>query len=531
MTRKRFETTIPAALALGLAVSIPLSVSAQVGPGLSSGSGEGTGTGFSSGVQNNRSGSASGVGPGPSGLGVMGEEGPRGRVDYNRLPPNFVVPFGPGVDTRFPDDTTLFPFAHDPQGGAKGVGDSLAKIQPQDMQFAKQITEPGERTLTFQRIGAVAIFSNQLSIAHEALGEAAKAVINIPDDTIRDLRLLSIIHTLDNLSESYLREGKIETLPPPTEDETAPLPKDSTADRVKVIDRAEFEWRRAAYLASKLENPTYRNEMLYRVADSEAFGSLTVMNEFPKEASATPPPPPEPAAPAASPGPAATPSETVPTPTPAPDDAAESASKPTATPSASVPEAIRRRADDLLVKAASIASTIDRPAWRDRAFVAIATSGAASRQFDRALQIARLIPQPEVRTDALIRIAELQTRSGQNAGSTTTYHEAAQAVASIPLPSPKMVLTGVLIDSLIASGRFEDARVCVSLYAERDRKMAALSAIAESQGFRGAADSAMAWIAREMPAQDQPALYRRVRYGVLMAIEQNRSRDLSNQNR
>ncbi|MHC5538634.1 hypothetical protein ACYOEI_10465, partial [Singulisphaera rosea] len=298
MTRKRFETTIPAALALGLAVSIPLSVSAQVGPGLSSGSGEGTGTGYSSGVQNNRSGSVSGVGPGSSGLGVNGEEGPRGPANYNRLPPNFVVPFGPGVDTRFPDDTTLFPFAHDPQGGAKGVGDSLAKVQPKELEYARQIADPGERTLTYQRIGAVAIFSNQLPVAHEALGEAAKSVVEISDTTIRDLRLLSIIHTLDNLSESYLREGKIDTLPAPSDDESAPLPKDATGDRVKVITRAEFEWRRAAFLASKLENPTYRNEMLYRVADSEAFGSLTIMNEFPKEVGATPPPPPEPAAPA-----------------------------------------------------------------------------------------------------------------------------------------------------------------------------------------------------------------------------------------
>ncbi|MHC5538981.1 hypothetical protein ACYOEI_12240, partial [Singulisphaera rosea] len=148
-----------------------------------------------------------------------------------------------------------------------------------------------------------------------------------------------------------------------------------------------------------------------------------------------------------------------------------------------------------------------------------------------AIQIARLIPQPEVRTDGMIRIAELQARANQNAGATSTYHEAAQAVAAIPLPSPKMVLTGVLIDSLIATGRFEDARACVRLYTEKSRQTVALSAIAESQGFRGASESAMAWIAREIPAQDQPALYRRVRYGVLMAIEQNRSRDLSNQNR
>ena len=43
---------------------------------------------------------------------------------------------------------------------------------------------------------------------------------------------------------------------------------------------ARLEWQRAVYLASIIGNPTYRNEMLYKVAESEASGSATIANEY-----------------------------------------------------------------------------------------------------------------------------------------------------------------------------------------------------------------------------------------------------------
>ncbi|MCA1686400.1 MAG: hypothetical protein LC745_10585 [Planctomycetia bacterium] len=158
----------------------------------------------------------------------------------------------------------------------------------------------------------------------------------------------------------------------------------------------------------------------------------------------------------------------------------------------------------------------------------MASSAAESRQFSRALEIARRIPQPEVRTDALLKIAETQARRGDPNGATATYREAAEAVASIPLADPRAVLAGVVIDNLIAVGRFEDARVSVALYPDEARRYVALGAIAESQGRRGAAASANAWINREVPPQYRSQLYRRVSNGVVSAIESNRTRDLSN---
>ncbi len=129
-----------------------------------------------------------------------------------------------------------------------------------------------------------------------------------------------------------------------------------------------------------------------------------------------------------------------------------------------------------------------------------------------------------------LKVTETQARRGDPKGATQTYKEAAEAVASIPLDDPRAVLAGVLIDNLVAVGRFEDARASVGLYPDEPRRLVALGAIAESQGRRGAAKSAVAWIERDVPAQYRSQLYRRVSNGVVSAIENSRTRDLSNRN-
>jgi hypothetical protein len=268
------------------------------------------------------------------------------------------------------------------------------------------------------------------------------------------------------------------------------LPKQAPPDRPTLVGRAEIEWLRAAHLAQKIGNPTYRSEMLYRVADNQSFGSQTVLNEFPRQ-----------------------------------DSGAKDGEK------TSPANSLEKLADRLMVGASAIAQQIERPVWRDRALVAVASASAQSKQFPRALQVARLIPQPEVRSDALIKIAESQARHEDPQGATSTYQEATQSVASIPLQDPRMILTGVLIDNLISVGRFEDARAVTTLYNDPSKRMVALGAIAESQGFRGASQTAVEWIAREVPAEIRPYLYRKLRFGMLAAIEQNRSRDLSNRER
>jgi hypothetical protein len=289
--------------------------------------------------------------------------------------------------------------------------------------------------------------------------------------------------------DAHLRDGRMDVIVPDLPGNPAAPPPPQT-DRVALIRRAQRDWEKAAFLSQRIGNPTYRAEMMFRVADSLAYGSQTIVTEFPQAEG-------------------------------------QEAGKA----SAGYTTAYEGLPDRLLQEASELSARIDRPVWHDTALVAVATAAAESRQFARALQVARMIPQPEVRTNALLKVAEVQARRGDADGATSSYKEAALAVSSIPLDDPRAVLTGVLIDNLISVGRFEDARASVGLYPDEPRRLIALGAIAESQGRRGAAASALAWINRDIPAQYRSQLYRRVNTGVVAAIEQNRSRDLSGGNR
>ena len=114
----------------------------------------------------------------------------------------------------------------------------------------------------------------------------------------------------------------------------------------------------------------------------------------------------------------------------------------------------------------------------------------------------------------------------QNNSATAAYQAAAEAVASIHQDGLRGVLAGFLVDSLISTGRFDDARACVVVYPSLPEKLVALGAIAEQQGRRGGAEAARRWIANEIPEQYRPTLYRHVVSGVLWTIEQNRSKEI-----
>ena len=120
-------------------------------------------------------------------------------------------------------------------------------------------------------------------------------------------------------------------------------------------------------------------------------------------------------------------------------------------------------------------------------------------------------------------VAESQCRQNQDEQATQTYPEVVNAVARVQQNGLRGVLTGYLVDSLISTGRFEDARASLVLYPTESERFVALEAIAESQGRRGAAAAAREWIAREARPEYRSALYRRVNSGVLAAIETERS--------
>jgi hypothetical protein len=183
-------------------------------------------------------------------------------------------------------------------------------------------------------------------------------------------------------------------------------------------------------------------------------------------------------------------------------------------------------ADEILVDSWEVARKIDRLIWKNRAMVRIALSASDSRQYNRGVELARTIDNAESRSEALLLLAEAQCRYQEDQAATPTYQAAAEAVAAIPQAGLRGVMTGFLIDSLIASGRFDDARACTTIYPEESDRFVALGAIAEAQGRRGLADSARRWIATEVSAAYRSALLRRVATGVLWSVENERSKEL-----
>jgi hypothetical protein len=185
-------------------------------------------------------------------------------------------------------------------------------------------------------------------------------------------------------------------------------------------------------------------------------------------------------------------------------------------------------ADEVLVEAWDVARQIDRLLWKNRSMVRIALAASDSAQFSRAVELSRTIENAEARSEALLLLAEAMCRPNNNQleAATPVYQAAAEAVASIPQDGLRGVMTGFLLDSLIAAGRFDDARACIVIYPEESERFVALGAIAKAQGKRGLADEARRWIATEAPQAYRSALYRHVSMGVLEAIENQRSKEL-----
>src|SRR5262249_8714737 len=194
-----------------------------------------------------------------------------------------------------------------------------------------------DRSLALSRIASAATFSNQLDLASQAVVAASTSALEIPRGMVRDQRLIATVTAMLNLAETRLREGTTNMfLPEPTEGSPSALPK---IDRNQMIRKAMDDWRRAAALSEHIGNPTYRNEMFFRVADSMGIGSQTIVVEFPKEESNGA----------------------------SKDKEKEKAGNAFDTAYGGLP-------DKILKGAADLAARIDRPVWHDRTLVTVATA-------------------------------------------------------------------------------------------------------------------------------------------------------------
>ena len=251
MTRPRHGKPVSTLLTMGLALLVPAPLLAQAtgtGPGLSSGSGAGTGTGTSSGIQRNPSGSLSGSGPGPASGERTGGSDARGGDQLApdrapRRPGDPSVPLGPGANTRFPDDPSLVPFNTTPGEEGGDIGGST--IPPELIAAARSITNPAERSLSLQRIGATAILGDRIDLARETLTDAGKASLEVPVPLVRDQRLMGTITMMINLTEALMRQGKDNLLPL---DETELEARMPPVDRARLIRGLLEFWGRAVDL-------------------------------------------------------------------------------------------------------------------------------------------------------------------------------------------------------------------------------------------------------------------------------------------
>ncbi len=582
MRKRRRDGTRSAVLALSVALGGEWTVHAQR-PSLSTGSGVGTGAG--AGAMSSADTGAGGAMTGTerSGSGMMSGRGPGAPMQFDRSGPlgprgSGTVTYGPGVDVSFPTDPFLVPFLVPQEVDNALEGPAVGRVGTTVLADARRITDPAERSLALRQIANGAIASNQLVLAHNTLEESITASSHVTVPLVRDQRLIGLVMSLTALSEALLRVASENRgmIAPADEAQLAGLdPVVRHSEPAVMIRMARLEWRRAVYLASIISNPTYRNEMLYQVAKDEAVGSSRVANDLPRGSldinslgnrrpsemardaarpgapnppSAQPPPGPAPIRPAPS-----APRDATPSPLPGPDRRDQD-------PDDDNDDTYTRVADEILVDSWNVARKADRLIWKNRAMVYISLEASNSRQYTRGVELARTIENAESRSEALLLLAEAQCRgslktaidmvdflAGYLGGAaikemrradwptveyetlssvaTSTYQAAAEAVASIPQDGLRGVMVGFLIDSLIASGRFDDARSCTAIYPEESERFVALGAIAEAQGRRGLADSARRWIATEVPEAYRSALYRRVVTGVLWSVENERSKE------
>jgi hypothetical protein len=307
----------------------------------------------------------------------------------------------------------------------------------------------------------------------------------LPPGLVRDLRLLAIVTTSLTLSQEQTREA--------TADESlriSPAEKDlhvrTYQEREVGLKAANASFIRAGRMAMAIDNTNFRSEQLYKIAAAQATQSKEIAID------------------------------------------AENATTNRGD-LKDIVQPLLGYADRALILASQTAHKTDYGVWRDRALVDVVSRAAESDQLARALEIARTIPGLEFRTDALTRVAERLARRGLSPEATKVYEEVAQTITTIPVDDTRGVLAGVLIDSLIAVGQFDDARTAVVLLHNPQRQAFALGAVAESQGRRGLASSAMVWIRQQPNSEVQAYLTRRVADGVLNGIDQLRTQAISRQ--
>ena len=205
-------------------------------------------------------------------------------------------------------------------------------------------------------------------------------------------------------------------LPAPADAPRAGSPAQDARRGPRSFALARLEWQRAVYLALAIGNPTYRNEMLFRVAESEASGSATVANESVKALADS-----ERAEPVAGDQPTRAKTARRRPIRPA-THAPVKGGKWQATGRFDSRERLRRRQENRSAHLEISRDGPDRP-WPP----------PTRKQYSRGMQLAQGIENGESRAEAMLLLAEAQCRAPHvdNSGATASYQAAAEAIATV----------------------------------------------------------------------------------------------------
>jgi hypothetical protein len=385
---------------------------------------------------------------------------------------------------RFPDEDTGpilgIPSPFGGYGARAATPEQIRAIEARLIEDARAIADPADRSLAFDRTAQAMILADHWASAQQALAEGGEAALRIEENVRHDVRLQGLVSTSLTLAEELTREATVSNTYASIEITQSSNGR-SIEDRVKDLTAARQVIALASRLAAGIRNDNFSAYAMAQVAEAQANNSATV------------------AVFAANPA-----------------AVGESGSE-------SGPIRINAEADAMLREARDVARAIALPVWRDQTLVRVVSAADGGALFNEGSEIARSIRNPEARSDAQIRVAEAMARHGLQAPATAEYQEALTSILSIPLEDPRQTLGAVLLDSLLAVGRFEDARLTSSLILKPDIRMIALGAIAKSMGERGLADEAIDWIDREVEPAMRDRMRREVNEGLVIWLQQNRA--------
>jgi hypothetical protein len=348
---------------------------------------------------------------------------------------------------------------------------------------ALRVIDPAERAWTLNLTARELLLSN-FDLAEKAVREGGTAALQIPPGTLRDVRLSALVNTCLDLTERILVQASSRAVA--TFDAGEPLPQAKT--RVELLEQAASIWRHAASLARSMRNPNYQSESLWRIASEAAKAAGSILSKF---------------------------------------GAASSASE---SPDTIDPARARDWAARALEAAERTANECPLVVWRDFTLATICYKAGAAGLFQQGLAIARRIQNPGYRATAMVYLADAMADRDQPE-LVQAYQTAAEAVATIKERDPRIAYASIVIDSMISSGRFEDARRASVLMPDDRSKQKALAAVARSMGRRGLHNEAFAWIDAEVAPENKAFLRRSVNEGLLINVEEQRKDQLNQLNR